>query len=79
MTVHIDDGLVRENPLVHFPIPMTNVWDNVIYSDSTVLFFDSDAQIDDWTRRRNIARGDTQPVQRVWGRATIPWEFGDAL
>jgi hypothetical protein len=41
---------------------MTRVWDNVIYADSTVLFFESDAQIDSWAKRHSIARGDSQPI-----------------
>jgi hypothetical protein len=50
---------------------MTRVWDNVIYADSTVLLFESDAQIDSWAKRHRIARGDSQPIQRVY-------QLGDA-
>ena len=63
---HVDGGRVREDLLVHFSVPMTRVWDNVLYADSTVLFFETSAQIEGWTKRHRIARGDTQPVQRVY-------------
>jgi hypothetical protein len=66
VTVHVEGGRVREDLLVHFPVPMTRVWDNVIYADSTVLFFESDDQIDSWAKRHRIARGDSQPIQRVY-------------
>ena len=66
VTVHVDDGRVREDLLVHFPVPMPRVWDNVIYADSLVLFFESDSQIDSWAKLHNIARGDSQPTQRVY-------------
>jgi hypothetical protein len=66
LSAHVDCGRVREDLLVHFPVPMTRVWDNVIYADSTVLFFETPAQIDAWTKRHRIARGDTQPIQRVY-------------
>lgn len=77
VTVHVDNGHVRENLLVHFPIPMTAVWDNVIYADSTVLVFDSEAAIDEWTERHKITRGDVQPIQRVYELA-VAW-FGRYL
>lgn len=66
LSVHVDGAKVRENLLVHFPVPMTRVWDNVIYADSTVLLFETDAQIETWTKCHRIPRGDTQPIQRVY-------------
>ena len=71
VTVHVEDGRVREDLFAHFPVPMTRVWDNVIYADSTVLFFESPAETDVWARRHNIARGDVQPIQRVYDLAAI--------
>ncbi len=66
VSVHVDGGRVREKLLVHFPVPMAHVWDNVIYADSTVLLFETDAQIDAWAKRHRIPRGDSQPIQRVY-------------
>jgi hypothetical protein len=65
-TVRIQDGkLLDEGLLVHFPVPMRNVWDNVIYTCSTMLLFDSEAQIDDWCERHRIPKGNVQPLARV--------------
>jgi hypothetical protein len=69
--VHIDGGRVQQNLLVHFPTPMTRAWDNVIYFDSLVLLFESEAQIDAWSKRHSIARGDVQPIQRVYDLAAV--------
>jgi hypothetical protein len=65
-TVRIADGRsLDEGLFVHFPIPMRKVWDNVIYTCSTQLLFDSEASIDDWCRRHRIAKGSVQPFSRV--------------
>ena len=51
---------------IHFPIPMKNAWDNVIYTCSNMLVFESEAQVEDWSKRHNIPRGDVQPVEKIW-------------
>jgi hypothetical protein len=66
VTIHVDGGRVRESLLVHFPIPMTHVWDNVVYADSTVLVFESESQVNSWVTRHCIEKGDVQPIQRVY-------------
>lgn len=71
-TVHIEDGkLLDDNLLVHFPIPMRKVWENVIYTCSTILLFDSEARIDDWCHRHRIPKGDVQPLSRVWEMSRV--------
>lgn len=66
IVIDVNDGAVEENGLlIHFPVPMTNIWDNVVYSCSTMLVFDSDAAIDAWCARRRIAKGDVQPIGNV--------------
>jgi hypothetical protein len=66
VTVQISDGAVDSaGLLVHFPVPMRKVWDNVIYTCSTQLLFDSEAAIDDWCSRHRIVRGSVQPFARV--------------
>jgi Alkylmercury lyase len=65
MTIHVDGHRVLEDLVVHFPIPMTRAWDNVVYTCSTMLAFASAADVDDWSRRHSIPRGDVQPIQRV--------------
>jgi hypothetical protein len=57
--------------LVHFPIPMHHAWDNVIYTCSTMLLFESESKIDDWCRRHGIAKGNVQPLSRVFEFAKV--------
>ncbi|MBD0285056.1 MAG: alkylmercury lyase family protein [Flavisolibacter sp.] len=67
IVIHITDGEVLENNLyIHFPIPMKKAWDNVIYTCSNMLVFKDEEQINSWTKRHNIAKGDIQPISHVW-------------
>ena len=44
-TVRVENGKLRdEGLLVHFPVPMRHVWDNVIYTCSTMLLFEYRSQ-----------------------------------
>lgn len=62
----IEDGRVTPNNLVvHFPIPMTRAWDNVIYTCSTMLLFKDEDHVAEWSARHRIPRGDIQPVAKV--------------
>lgn len=66
VTVHIDDGVLREEGyVVHFPIPMEHAWDNVTYTCSNMLLFDSVSAVDDWCARHRIPRGDVQPLANI--------------
>jgi Alkylmercury lyase len=71
VTIHVNDGRVRENLWVHFPIPMRHAWDNVVYTCSTMLVFDSELEIDRWSARHALPRGDAQPIQRVYEFAGV--------
>jgi hypothetical protein len=71
VTIHVDSGRVREDLWVHFPIPMTHAWDNVVYTCSTMLVFDSESAIDGWCTRHAIPRGDAQPIQRAYDFAAV--------
>lgn len=65
--LHIQDGRILEpDYLVHFPVPMRNCWDNVVYSCSNMLVFEHAQAVDDWCHRHRIPRGDTQPLGRFW-------------
>ncbi len=55
----------RQDLVVHFPIPMTRAWDNVVYTCSTMLLFKDEAHVDEWSAQHRIPRGDIQPVARV--------------
>ena len=70
--VHIRGGeVVEKDYLVHFPIEMERAWDNVIYTCSTMLLFETEAEIDIWSARHGIAKGDVQPVDKVWKFAQV--------
>jgi hypothetical protein len=70
--IRVENGqLMDQGLLVHFPIPMTRAWDNVTYTCSTMLLFDSEAHIDDWCHRHRIAKGSVQPLSRVWQFARV--------
>jgi hypothetical protein len=66
VTIHVDSGRVREELWVHFPIPMIHAWDNVVYTCSTMLVFDSESAINGWCARHALPRGDAQPIQRAY-------------
>lgn len=50
----IDGQIIQKNLLVHFPIPAIRFWDNVIYTCSSMLTFNNEKQIDDWSSRHNV-------------------------
>lgn len=65
--INIINGIVQEkNYYIHFPIPMKNAWDNVIYTCSTMLVFENEKQVDKWTQKHNIPKGDLQPIEKIW-------------
>ena len=65
--IHIQNGEVLEGSLlVHFPIPMKNAWDNVIYTCSNMLIFENKEQVKEWSRRHDIPEGDIQPLEKIW-------------
>ena len=56
--INIISGEIQEkNYFIHFPIPMKNAWDNVIYTCSNMLVFESEEQIDKWSKKHNIPKG----------------------
>lgn len=67
VTVHIEDGFVKEDQyVVHFPVPMRNAWDNVIYTCSTMLLFQDELQVDVWCGKHRIPKGDVQSISTIW-------------
>lgn len=70
LVVEIRDGeIVDPDIWVHFPIPMKNAWDNVIYTCSTMLLFRSPAEVDAWSEKHQIPKGDVQPIRKIWAFA----------
>ena len=67
ITVNIKDGqIIEQDLLIHFPIPMRQAWNNVIYTCSNMLIFENELQIEQWVQRHNIPKGDTQSINRIW-------------
>jgi hypothetical protein len=67
ITINIKGGeIVERDLLIHFPIPMRSAWDNVVYTCSNMLIFESEPQVEEWSRRHNIPKGDIQSINRIW-------------
>ena len=65
--INIINGEIQEkNYLIHFPIPMKNAWDNVIYTCSNMLIFENEQQVEIWSKKHNIPKGDIQPIENIW-------------
>jgi len=71
VTIRVDDHRVDTDLLVHFPIAMTRVWDNVLFTCSVMLVFADEAAVDEWSLRHGLPRGDTRPIQRVYDFARV--------
>ncbi len=72
VTINITDAAISpDSLLVHFPVAMKHAWDNVIYTCSTMLVFDSETAIDAWCARHGIAKGDVQPIEKVFRFAQV--------
>ena len=70
VTVRIEDGNLRDKDyVIHFPIKMTNVWDNVLYACSLMLLFETEADVDRWCDKHDKAKGDVRPIEQIWGFA----------
>ena len=67
VVINIINGKIQEKHyVVHFPIPMKNAWDNVIYTCSNMLLFENEEQLTDWSVKHNIPKGDVQPIENIW-------------
>lgn len=68
----INDGkLANDDLYIHFPISMKNAWNNVIFTCSNMLVFRNEIQINEWTKRHNIPKGDIQPIQNIWNFSKV--------
>ena len=69
--IRIENGRLLDDTLfIHFPIPMVNAWDSVIYTCSLMLVFRSEDKVDEWCSKRGLPKGDVRPIQQVWGFAS---------
>ena len=78
VVIEIKDGEIQnKNLFIHFPIPMIKAWDNVTFTCSTMLIFETVAEIEDWCKRHAMKLGDIQPIDRVWAFSKV-W-YGNHL
>lgn len=78
VVIRIDNGqLLNEGLFVHFPIPMKQAWDNVMYTCTNMLIFKNELQVDEWSERHQIPKGDVQPLAKIW-RFARDW-YGNHL
>lgn len=73
----VDNEIVQKDLLVHFAIPASKLWDNVIYTCANMLIFKNEEQIDDWCNRHNVVKGQVLTVTKVWELSKI-W-YGNYL
>ena len=67
VTIYIKDGqLIEKEYVVHFPIAMQKAWDNVVYTCSSMLLFKKEEQVELWSKKHNIPKGDVQPIDTIW-------------
>jgi hypothetical protein len=43
-----------------------NAWDNVVYTFSNMLVFESAEQIESWALHHNIPQCDIKPLEKIW-------------
>ncbi|UJR11468.1 hypothetical protein I4U23_015647 [Adineta vaga] len=77
--IHIKDGqlIANERLFIHFPIPMRNAWDNVVFTCSVMQVFTSESEVDNWCQRHQILKGDIQSIENIWNFARV-W-YGNHL
>ena len=67
LVIEIKNREIRNDKLfIHFPIPMKKAWDNVIYTCSNMLVFESRNEVEIWSKKHDIPLGDIQPIENVW-------------
>lgn len=67
VNITVKDGILLDKDyVIHFPVPMRNVWDNVIYTCSVQLLFRNEAEVDGWCSTRGIPKGDVRPINQIW-------------
>jgi hypothetical protein len=62
----VNGKVTNTDYLVHFPVPMTKAWDNVVYTCSLMLLFRNELEIDSWCKRHQIRKGDVEAVGPIW-------------
>lgn len=66
VTLRVVDGHLEDDRfVVHFPIPMSRAWDNVVHTCQVMLLFRDAAGVDGWCARHGVARGDVRDAATV--------------
>ena len=73
----VDNQVVQTDYVVHFPIPASKFWENVIYTCSMMLIFKNEEDVNEWCKRHNKPKGQVLPITQVWELAKI-W-YGNYL
>jgi hypothetical protein len=67
LTIHIHQGqLVEDDWSLNFCVPMSHLWDNVIYTCAMQLCFAPGTDIADWNRRHGISEAHAIPAAQAW-------------
>lgn len=66
VTIRMRQGAILDTEfVVHFPIPMQQAWDNVVYTCSVMLLFRSRSDVAHWCAERGVPLGDVRPIEQV--------------
>jgi len=63
--------------IAHFAYPASRWWDDVRQTCATILLFANENEIDPWSARHGIPRGEVVPVATLW-KLSKPW-YSDRL
>lgn len=66
VVIHVNDHRIEQDLHVHFPVPMARAWDNVIFTCSVMLVFETESAVDAWSARHVLPRGDVQRIQKAY-------------
>ena len=70
VNVHIEDGMLTDKDyVIHFPVPMARAWDNVVYTCSMMLLFETETDVERWCARHHKPKGDVRPLEQIWNFA----------
>lgn len=61
--------LDAEDALVHFPLPLRQWYDDIVFTCANILLFRSVEAVDEWCAARGVAKGAVVPLAQVWALA----------
>ncbi|CAF1080267.1 unnamed protein product [Didymodactylos carnosus] len=78
LTIHVrDNKIVETDYVVHMPLPVNKLWDNVIYTCANILIFKTENDIDQWCKHHNKPKGVALSVEQLWSLSKL-W-YGNYL